>query len=124
MSLSSTTSTRIGSAATSVRRKTSRLWESRSESSKSAVHLRMARLDGMVGLPPRPLLRHSVASCDFAKPRGTQLRGPLLRVEIDVNETEAIPESCSPLEVVHCAPVEIAFHTYTVGGCALQLRQV
>lgn len=69
-------------------------------------------------------LHHRVTPRGLAKPSGAHFWRPLLCVEVHVHQPEPVTEAGRPFEVVHRAPVEIAFDRYTLGCRALQLGQV
>src|SRR5690606_2672791 len=52
--------------------------------------------------PPRPVPRShdGVAACGLAEPLGAELRRPLERVEVHVDQAEPVAEAVPPLEVV------------------------
>src|SRR5262249_8810615 len=72
----------------------------------------------------RPALPHRVARRTFPEPPGPQFGRAYLRFEIDVHQAEAVTEPVDPLEIVLCTREEISIDWYTVGCCALQLREV
>src|SRR5215813_8776480 len=73
-----------------------------------------------VGLP----LHDRVAPCRFAEPRRAQLGRALLRLEVDVDQPEAVPVPINPFEVVLRTPEEVPLHRYTIGRGTLELRKV
>src|SRR5262245_46832767 len=73
--------------------------------------------------PPNSL-NDGVASCRFPKPLRAQLRYALLRLEVHVDQSEAVAVTINPFEVVLCTPQEVSMHRDTVGGCTLELREV
>src|SRR5262252_11096908 len=87
----------------------------------------------MLTVKPRPmsdwrfmlqLLRHRVAPRRLAEPRGAQLGCPLQRLEVHVDQPEAVAVAINPFEVVLCAPEEVSIHRDAIGGRALKLREV
>src|SRR5262245_8939324 len=64
--------------------------------------------------PPSPL-HDGVAPGRFAEPSRAELRCPLLRLEVHVDQAEAVAVPGGPLEVVHQAPLEVAFDRNAVG---------
>ena len=69
-------------------------------------------------------LHDRVAPGCLAGPRDPKLRRTLLRVEVHVNQPEAVAEAGPPLEVVHQAPLEVTLDRNAVGGRPLELRHV
>src|SRR5215831_18940828 len=65
-----------------------------------------------------------VAPCRLTEPFRTELRDPLLSLEVDINQSEAVAEAIGPLEVVLCAPEEVTIHRYAVGSRTLELGEV
>ena len=60
------------------------------------------------------------------RPRGTtraELRGPLERLEVDVDQPEPVAEAVHPLEVVLGAPEEVPVHGHALRRGPLQLPQ-
>ena len=60
--------------------------------------------------------RHLILLCDFAEELSAHLRDALLRLEVDINESEAIAEAGAPLEVIHHAPEKVSLHGRSVCG--------
>src|SRR5262249_38208671 len=69
-------------------------------------------------------LHHRVAARRFTEPLRAQLRCTLLRLEIHVDQSEAVAVAVDPLEVVLGTPQEVPAHWHTVGGGTPQLREV
>src|SRR5215471_13106077 len=69
-------------------------------------------------------LHNSIPTCRLAEPLRAKLGRPLLRLEVHVNDAEAIAVAVDPFEVVLCAPEEVPIHRYAVGDCTLELREV
>ena len=68
-------------------------------------------------------LDHRILSRCLAKPLGAELRRPLERFEVEVDQSEAVAEAGVPLEVVLRAPVEVSVHRHALGGCPLELSK-
>src|SRR5215475_10608374 len=69
-------------------------------------------------------LHHRVAPRRLAEPLRADLRRALLRLEVHVDQPEAVAEAIYPLEVVLCAPEEVPIHRYAVCSRTLELREV
>src|SRR5262245_28255949 len=69
------------------------------------------------------LLYDCIAARCFAKERRAQLGRPLQRLEVHIDQPEAIAVAINPFEVVLCAPEEVPIHRYAVGGRTLELRE-
>jgi hypothetical protein len=61
--------------------------------------------------------------CSLTAPLGAELRDPLQRVEVDIDQPEPAAVAVDPLDVVLGALEEIPVHRYAVGGGALQLAE-
>src|SRR5262245_53910390 len=76
---------------------------------------------------PRPrtvALHDCVAPRRFTEPLRAQLRRPFLRLEVDIDDPEAVAVAVNPFEIVLGAPEKVPTHRYSVGSCTLQLREV
>src|SRR5262245_58236576 len=69
-------------------------------------------------------LNHGVAPGRLTEPLGAELRCPLLRREVDIDEPEAVAVAVEPFEVVLRAPEEIPVDRYALRRRALELTQV
>src|SRR5215510_14004699 len=69
------------------------------------------------------LLCDCIAARCFAEERRAQLGRPLQRLEVHIDQPEAIAVDINPFEVVLRAPEEVPIHRYTVGGRTLELRE-
>src|SRR5262249_16880966 len=70
------------------------------------------------------LLRHRVALRCFVEPGGAQLRRALLRLEVHVDQPEAVAVPINPFEVVLRTPEEVPLHRHAIGRRTLELREV
>src|SRR5262245_8461167 len=66
-------------------------------------------------------LRHRVPPRGLTEERRAQLRHAFLRLEVNIDQPEAVAVAINPFEVVLCAPVEVPIHRYAVGGRTLEL---
>src|SRR5262245_59122690 len=64
---------------------------------------------------------HRISRRRLAKPGGAELWRALLRLEVDMDETEAARIAVRPFEIVHRAPHEVALHRNAFGGRTLKL---
>src|SRR5262249_50041499 len=64
-----------------------------------------------------------VAPGCFTEPVGAELRSPLERVEVDVDEPEPVAVAVDPLEVGLRAPGEVAVPRPSFGGWAVELPE-
>src|SRR5215471_19970499 len=69
-------------------------------------------------------LGYLIAPGNLVKIRRTELGCALLRLEVHVHQPEPITIPVGPLEVVHRAPLEVAFHRHAIIGRPEELRQV
>src|SRR5262245_15926401 len=74
--------------------------------------------------------RHRAASLDdgvlaggVLEPLRTQLGDALLRLEVHVDQAEAVAVAVDPLEIVLGAPVEVAVYRHAFVGCPLEIVQ-
>src|SRR5262245_1171710 len=69
-------------------------------------------------------LCHLVSHGNFSEKRGAHLWCTFLRLEVNVHQPEAITaKPCTPLEVVHPTPLEVALDGHASSGGALELHQ-
>src|SRR5262249_32679589 len=66
---------------------------------------------------------HRVLPPRLAEPLCAELRRPLRRLEVDVDQPEPVAEAVHPFEVVLRAPVEVPVHGHSLRRRPLQLLE-
>src|SRR5258708_4843163 len=69
-------------------------------------------------------LYHRVFGDGFAEVSCAEFRGPLPRLEVDIDEAEAGCKALAPLEIVHQAPEKVAFYRHALRGRPVQMSEV
>ena len=67
---------------------------------------------------------HRVFRRRFTEIGRAEFRRPLLRPEVDIDETEPVGKTVPPLEIVHQAPVKIAFDGHALGRGAAEMAEM
>ena len=72
----------------------------------------------------RRRLHHRVVRNRLAEPGRAELRRPLLRLEVDIDEAEPGGKTVAPFEIIHQAPVKVALDGHPFRGRPAQMPEV